>query len=266
MIQLPLVYVGSWYGNLNSQPYEHPTKTTSIPRQIPPQPWYTKFIYSILLAGLVPFAVIFIELLFVFQSLWQDKSGYYYVFGFLSVVSLVCLVTVIEITIVFTYIQLCAENYNWWWQSVLIGSGSAFWVFMYCVWFYWTRLHMKGFVSGLLFFSYSFLACTVYGLLTGTVGFITAYTFVRRIYGYVPLILSLLSRLKINIPNTGTSKRTKSLAFYLLKKIQFFFSRTRGQIEYMIGLMRCVGGGKGGGGASAHVFFWEFGFGCLHKT
>ncbi|MCJ1347503.1 hypothetical protein MMC31_005728, partial [Peltigera leucophlebia] len=112
LIQLPLVYVGSWYGHHNSQPYEHPTKTSSIPRQIPPQPWYTKFIYSILLAGLVPFAVIFIELLFVFQSLWQDKSGYYYVFGFLSVVSLVCLVTVIEITIVFTYIQLCAENYN----------------------------------------------------------------------------------------------------------------------------------------------------------
>lgn len=71
--------------------------------------WYTKRIYTVLLAGLVPFAVIFIELLFVFRSLWQDKSGYYYVFGFLSVVNLVCIITVIEITIVATYIQLCAE-------------------------------------------------------------------------------------------------------------------------------------------------------------
>ena len=33
-----------------------------------------------------------------------------------------------------------------------------------------------------LFFSYSFLACLVYGLLTGTVGFLTAYAFVRRIF------------------------------------------------------------------------------------
>lgn len=224
LIQLPLVYVGSWYGHHNSQPYEHPTKTTSIPRQIPPQPWYTKFIYSVLLAGLVPFAVIFIELLFVFQSLWQDKSGYYYVFGFLSVVSLVCLVTVIEITIVFTYIQLCAENYNWWWQSVLIGSGSAFWVFMYCVWFYWTRLHMKGFISGLLFFSYSFLACTVYGLLTGTVGFLTAYTFVRRIYGYVFLLhasSSLFFKQKTNIPNAGILKRTKTPHSFVMKFLFF---------------------------------------------
>ena len=109
LIQLPLVYGGSWLGYHFSQPWEHPTKTNSIPRQIPEQSWYTRSIYTILLAGLVPFAVIFIELLFVFGSLWQDKSGYYYVFGFLSVVSLVLIITVIEVTIVATYIQLCAE-------------------------------------------------------------------------------------------------------------------------------------------------------------
>ena len=76
------------------------------------------------------------------------------------------------------------QNYNWWWQSVFIGGGSAFWIFLYCVVFYYTKLNIHGFVSGLLFFSYSLLACTVYGLLTGTVGFLTAYAFVRRIYGY----------------------------------------------------------------------------------
>jgi transmembrane 9 superfamily protein 2/4 len=46
------------------------------------------------------------------------------------------------------------------------------------------KLHITGFVSTLLFFSYSFLACAVYGLLTGTVGFLAAYTFVRRVYRY----------------------------------------------------------------------------------
>ena len=109
LIQLPLVYVGSFYGFYRKQAWEHPTKTNSMPRQIPSQSWYTKRVYSVLLAGLVPFAVIFIELLFVFRSLWQDKSGYYYVFGFLSVVSLVLIVTIIEVTIIATYLQLCAE-------------------------------------------------------------------------------------------------------------------------------------------------------------
>jgi transmembrane 9 superfamily protein 2/4 len=182
-IQLPLVYLGSWYGYTRVGSWEHPTKTTTLPRQLPAQAWYIRSPQSILLAGLIPFAVIFIELLFVFQSLWQDKSGYYYVFGFLSVVSIILILTIAEVTIVTIYIKLCSEDYNWWWHSFAIGGGSSIWVWCYCVWYYFTKLHIQGFVSGLLFFSYSFMACVVYGLLTGTVGFLTAYAFVRRIYG-----------------------------------------------------------------------------------
>ncbi|KAI4134064.1 MAG: hypothetical protein LQ347_001833 [Umbilicaria vellea] len=183
LIQLPLVYAGSWYGYHRSQPWEHPTKTNATSRQVPDQAWYTTSIVLVALAGLISFAVIFIELLFVFRSLWQDKSGYYYVFGFLSVVSVVLMVTIIEAAIVATYIQLCAENHHWWWQSFFVGGAGAFWIFIYSVWYYYTKLHIQGFISGMLFFSYSFLACVVYGLLTGTVGFLTAYAFVRRIYG-----------------------------------------------------------------------------------
>ena len=109
LIQVPLVYAGSWVGYHRSKPWEHPTKTSSIPRQIPDSAWYSKGIYTALAAGFVPFAVIFIELLFVFRSLWQDKSGYYYVFGFLGVVSSVLFLTVVEVTIVATYVQLCSE-------------------------------------------------------------------------------------------------------------------------------------------------------------
>ncbi len=182
-VQLPLVYVGSWYGFVKAGAWEHPTKTSAVPRQIPQQAWYIRGPRTILLAGLIPFAVIFIELLFVFQSVWQDKSGYYYVFGFMAVVSTILILTVAEVTVVTIYIQLCAENYHWWWQSFLVGGGSAIWVFLYCVWYYFMKLHITGFVSSMLFFSYSFMACCMYGLLTGTVGFLTAYTFVRRMYG-----------------------------------------------------------------------------------
>lgn len=182
-IQLPLVYVGSRYGYTRGGAWEHPTKTNLIARQVPRQAWYIKRTRSVLLAGLIPFAVIFIELLFVFQSVWQDKSGYYYVFGFLSVVSLILIVTVAETTVVTIYIQLCSENYNWWWQSFLVGGGSSIWMFTYCVWYYLVKLHITGFVSSMLFFTYSAIGCLVYGLLTGTVGFLSAYAFMRRIYG-----------------------------------------------------------------------------------
>jgi transmembrane 9 superfamily member 2/4 len=181
-VQVPLVYAGSHYGYVRASAWEHPTKTAPIPRQIPTQPWYMKPVASVLLAGLIPFAVIFIELLYVFQSLWQDKSGYYYLFGFLAVVSVILLVSIAEVTVVTVYMQLCNENYNWWWQSFLVGGGSAVWVFAYCVYYYVAKLHISGVASGLLFFAYSFMACCMYGLLTGTVGFLSAYAFVRRIY------------------------------------------------------------------------------------
>ncbi|KAK2802269.1 hypothetical protein FQN50_007450 [Emmonsiellopsis sp. PD_5] len=185
LIQVPLVYVGSWFGYMRTKPWEHPTRTNAIARQIPPQSWYLRSVHGTLLTGLVPFAVLFVELLFVFRNLLQDKSGYYYVFGYLSVVCTILLITVAEVTIIATYSQLCGENHRWWWQSFFTGGSSAFWIFMYCIWYYFTKLHVRGFISSLLFFSYSFLGCAVYGLLTGTVGFLTAYAFIRRIYSSV---------------------------------------------------------------------------------
>ena len=75
------------------------------------------------------------------------------------------------------------QNYHWWWQSFLVGGSSSIWIFGYLLWYYFTKLHITGFVSSLLFFCYGFLACGVYGLLTSTIGFLSAYAFVRRIYG-----------------------------------------------------------------------------------
>ncbi|KAJ5220469.1 Transmembrane 9 superfamily member 7 [Penicillium chermesinum] len=185
LIQVPLVYLGSWSGFVRAKPWEHPLKTNAIARQVPPQPWYLQSPAGPLLTGSIPFAVLFIELLFVFKNLWQDKSGYYYVFGFLSAVSTVLVITVVEVTVIATYSRLCSENYHWWWTSFLTGGSSAFWIFAYCIWYYIFKLHVTGFVSTLLFFSYSFLACTVYFLLTGTIGFLAAYAFVRRVYSAI---------------------------------------------------------------------------------
>ncbi|RVD86730.1 uncharacterized protein DFL_004992 [Arthrobotrys flagrans] len=184
LISVPLVLLGAWFG-YKKPAYEQPTKTTQIPRQIPLQPWYVKLVPSILLGGIVPFAVIFIELLFVFKSIWQDKSGYYYMFGFLALIITILLVIIVEITVVMTYFQLCAENYHWWWHAFRVGAASSVYIFLYSVWYYFTKLHIQGLVNSLLFFGYSLLGSAVYGVLGGTVGFLSAYMFVRRIYGAV---------------------------------------------------------------------------------
>jgi hypothetical protein len=134
LIQVPLVYLGSWVGYVRATPWEHPLKTNAISRQIPPQPWYLRSPIGPIMTGLIPFAVLFIELLFVFKNLWQDKTGYYYVFGFLSVVSIVLIVTVVEVTVIATYSQLCSEvrsglsqygNFHTNSPRITIGGGRA---------------------------------------------------------------------------------------------------------------------------------------------
>lgn len=184
-IQLPLVYISGWYGYDRAGAWSHPIRVNAIPRQIPPRRWHTTSTQTLLLTGLVPFMVICIELTFAFKSLWLDKSEYYYVFGFTTITGVILAVTVIEVTVVATYFLLCSENYHWWWHSFLVGGSSSLWVYAYLVYYYYRKLHITGFVSGLLFFAHGFLVCAVYALLTGTIGFLAAYVFVRRIYGAI---------------------------------------------------------------------------------
>ncbi|KAK9370185.1 hypothetical protein V1509DRAFT_637789 [Lipomyces kononenkoae] len=181
LILVPLVVIGGWLG-FKRPAIEPPTRIKQIARQIPPTPWYMNLKFAMFIGGLIPFAAILIELLFILKSVWQDKTGYYYMYGFLGLTFCILIVMVVEISIVTTYFQLCAEDYNWWWRSFLVGTGSAFWIFCYSIWYYFTKLNLSGFVSGLLFFSYSLIGCVVYGLCTGTVSFLAAYEFVHRIY------------------------------------------------------------------------------------
>ncbi|KAG9285716.1 hypothetical protein G9A89_002283 [Geosiphon pyriformis] len=180
-ISLPLALIGAYFG-YKKKIIEHPVRTNQIPRQIPESVWYLQPGVSIMIGGLMPFAVIFIELFFILKSIWQDQ--FYYMFGFLGLVFIILVVTVIEIAIVITYFQLCGENYHWWWRSFFVGGSSAIYIFLYSI-FYFAKLQITGFIPTLVYFMYSFLASCVFGLLTGTLGFFGTYWFVRKIYSAI---------------------------------------------------------------------------------
>merc|ERR1711975_112843 len=111
-ISVPLVFLGAYFG-FKKEPIEFPVVTSNLPRQVPPQPWYMGAMFTALVAGVLPFGAVFVELYFILSSIWLDQ--YYYVFGFLLVVGIVLIATCAEITIVLCYFQLCAEDYRWWW-------------------------------------------------------------------------------------------------------------------------------------------------------
>lgn len=183
-ISVPLVFVGSYFG-YKKPAIEDPVKTNKIPRQIPEQAWYMRPIFSILIGGILPFGAVFIELFFILTSIWLHQ--FYYIFGFLFIVFVILIVTCAEITIVLCYFQLCSEDYHWWWRAYLTAGSSAFYLFLYATFYFFTKLEMTKLVSGILYFGYMTIISYSFFVLTGTIGFYACLWFVRTIYSSVKI-------------------------------------------------------------------------------
>uniref|UniRef100_A0A1I8ERJ8 Transmembrane 9 superfamily member n=1 Tax=Wuchereria bancrofti TaxID=6293 RepID=A0A1I8ERJ8_WUCBA len=195
-VDLPLLFLGFHFG-FRKQSYSHPVRTNQIPRQVPDQPWYLQTLPCMLLAGILPFGAAFIELFFIFSAIWENQ--FYYLFGFLFIVCVILFISCAQISIVVTYFLLCAEqsnrtysyaalqNYHWWWKSFVISGGSAVYVMGYATFYYFSKLNIIGFIPTLLYFSYSFLMALAFWILTGTIGFYAAYSFLCRIYAAVKI-------------------------------------------------------------------------------
>ncbi|PAA51340.1 hypothetical protein BOX15_Mlig011865g1 [Macrostomum lignano] len=183
-VSVPLVMAGSFFG-FRKQPYEHPVRTNQIPRAVPDQKWYSNVLISILITGILPFGAVFIELFFILTAIWEKQ--FYYLFGFLLAVFIILIISCAQISVVMTYFQLCSEDYHWWWRSFIISGGCAFYVLVYSIFYFVTKLSLTDFVSVILYFGYSMLMVIVFWIFTGTVGFYASYWFVRRIYGAIKI-------------------------------------------------------------------------------
>lgn len=184
-ISAPLVYLGSYLA-FKKPAIEAPLRVNNIPRALPQDtPWYGSFWVTVMTGGLLPFGAVFMELFFIMSSVWMHQ--FYYVFGILGIVFIILIITCAEISILLCYFQLCHENYHWWWRSFFSSGSAAFYLFGYSIWYFATKLDITDFVSGLLFFGYMFLVSFTFFILTGTIGHVACYYFVRKIYSSVKI-------------------------------------------------------------------------------
>lgn len=178
-ISSPLVFLGAYFG-YKQDPLEFPVKTSSIPRQIPDQPWFMGVPFTLMIGGILPFGACFVELYFIMASVWMDY--YYYVFGFLLLVFFILVITCAEITLLFNYFQLCNEDYHWWWRSFGTAGSTAIYVFLYSF-VYFQQLEANSFTTYVLYFGYMGLASFGLFLMTGFVGVVSSLWFNMTIFG-----------------------------------------------------------------------------------
>lgn len=114
LLALPSLVLGAISGKRIRSEFQAPCHTTKCPREVPPQRWYRRVITQMAMAGLLPFAVINIQLYYIFASVWGHRI--YTVYGILFVVFILLLITTALVSIAMTYIQLAAEDHEWWWR------------------------------------------------------------------------------------------------------------------------------------------------------
>uniref|UniRef100_A0A671N602 Transmembrane 9 superfamily member n=1 Tax=Sinocyclocheilus anshuiensis TaxID=1608454 RepID=A0A671N602_9TELE len=178
-ISVPLTFVGAYFG-FKKPGIEPPVRTNQIPRQIPPQTFFTKLVPGIIMGGILPFGCIFIQLFFILNSIWSHQM--YYMFGFLFLVFIILVITCSEATVLLCYFHLCAEDYHWWWRSFLTSGFTAVYLFVYAVHYFFSKLQIIGAASTILYFGYTLIMVLIFFIFTGTIGFFACFLFVNKIY------------------------------------------------------------------------------------
>jgi len=181
LISLPLALGGSIMASRKG-PLPIPVRVNQIPRQIPPTVWYMRFWPSALMAGILPFGAGFIECYFLLSSLFGNKV--YYAAGFLFLTFTVVGLTTATVTVLMCYFHLCQEDYRWHERAFVTGGASAFWLVAYGL-LYATRLSLHGFTSIALYLGYLMLLALLDFLMTGSIGYIATFFFVKKIYSRV---------------------------------------------------------------------------------
>jgi len=181
-VSTPLVFVGSYFG-YRAEKVSVPTKTNQIARFIPELPYYAAPPTSIFLAGLLPFGSVCIELFFIMSALWLHQL--YYIMGFLMAVLLILVATCAQVAVVMCYLQLCVEDHRWWWKSFLNCASSGFYLFVYSLWFLSSKLELVGVLPVVVYLTYMSMISIAFGLMCGTVGYLSCFWFTQKIYGAV---------------------------------------------------------------------------------
>lgn len=180
LLAFPLAVLGAIAGRRLVHEYAPPLRVSNFVRTIPNAPLHRSVYVQFLGAGFLPFSAIYIELYYVYLSVWGHNS--YTLYGILLLVLIILLCVTSAMTVAMVYFQLSQEDHHWWWRSFLNGSATGVFVYAYSIFYYFFRSSMTGFLQAAVYFLYMLLVSYAFSLVLGTAGFLSAFIFVNSIY------------------------------------------------------------------------------------
>merc|ERR1719240_1741104 len=161
-----------------------PCRTKKGIRQVPTDiPWYRQPLAQIFMAGFLPFSAIYIELHYIFASVWGHKI--YTLFGILFIAFIMLFIVTSFITVALIYFQLAREDHRWWWRSFFSGGSTGFFIYAYSFFYFFQRSSMDGWLQSSFYFGYMAIISYAFFLMLGFVDFLSSMVFVKHIYSVV---------------------------------------------------------------------------------
>eukprot|EP00752_Nemacystus_decipiens_P008579 g7660.t1 len=183
-IAFPMTVIGAIVGRRTTSDFQAPCRTTRVPRQVPKDvPWYRRDTSQMVMSGFLPFSAIYIELHYIFASVWGHQI--YTLFGILILAFLLLLVVCSFITVALIYFQLGREDHRWWWRSFFSGGSTGLFVYAYSFFYFFNRSDMDGLLQSSFYFGYMAVISYAFFIMLGFVGFVSSLTFVKHIYSVV---------------------------------------------------------------------------------
>lgn len=185
VLSFPLTVIGGILAkNYASPKFEAPTRTTKVAREIPTEvPWYKGRSMQLIVSSLLPFSAIYIELNYIFASMWGHQI--YTLFGILFLALLLLIVVTSFMSVTMLYFQLAREDHRWWWATFINGGATGIVIYLYSFVYYFYRSEMNGWLQGSFFFGYMAAVSYAFFLILGTSAFYAGLFFVRFIYARV---------------------------------------------------------------------------------
>jgi transmembrane 9 superfamily protein 1 len=183
-VHFPLTVVGAILGRNITEVFKPPCRTNKVPREVPASTqWYRHPVAQLFIAGFLPFSAIYIELHYIFASLWGHKI--YSLFGILFLAFIMLSIVAAFITVALLYFQLAREDHRWWWSAFCNGGATGLFVFGYSFYYYFHRSNMNGLFQLSFYFGYMSIVSYAFFIMLGFIGFYSAFEFVSYIYGAV---------------------------------------------------------------------------------